>query len=44
MKGNVWGVKYHKAEEGKQIYRIFVPKDIQKVNYIKKYENIRILL
>ena len=31
MKGNVWGVKYHKAEPGKQIYRIFVPKDIEKV-------------
>ena len=45
IKANIWGAKYHEAEEGKRLWRVLVPKNIQKVTLcILSYRNTFLLL
>ena len=36
IKANVWAAKYHEAEEGKKLWKVIVPKKMQKVKFYQK--------
>ena len=37
IKANVWAAKYHEAEEGKKLWKVIVPKEMQKVKCYQQF-------